>query len=137
MTRDETEIRQLITTCMDATRAGDVDTVLGLMADDVVFLLPGRGPMGKAEFASMSRAASGAGAPTIAGHSEIQEITVSGEWAFMWTQLRVTVTPPNGAAAMERAGHTLTVLRKENGKWLLARDANLLTPVGVGAKQQP
>ena len=26
-------------------------------------------------------------------------------------------------------GHTLTILRKENGRWLLARDANLLAPV--------
>jgi hypothetical protein len=30
---------------------------------------------------------------------------------------------------MRRAGNTLTVLRKENGKWLLARDAHLLTDV--------
>ena len=32
---------------------------------------------------------------------------------------------------MKRAGHTLTVFRKTDGKWLLARDANLLSPVGV------
>jgi hypothetical protein len=30
---------------------------------------------------------------------------------------------------MRRAGFTLTILRKENGRWLLARDANLLTEV--------
>jgi hypothetical protein len=27
---------------------------------------------------------------------------------------------------MQRQGHTLTVLRKVQGRWLLARDANLL-----------
>lgn len=27
------------------------------------------------------------------------------------------------------AGHTLTVLRRVNGRWLVARDANLLTVV--------
>ena len=129
MNNDEMQIRQLITTWMDATKAGDVDTVLGLMTDDVVFLLPGRPPMGKAEFAAVSRPAAGTQAPSIEGHSEIQEITISGDWACMWTRLRVTATPPNGAAPMERAGHTLTVLRKESGKWLLARDANMLTPV--------
>ncbi len=133
MNNDEIQIRQLVTTWMDASRAGDVDTVLGLMTDDVVFLLPGRPPMHKAEFAAVSRPAAGTQAPTVDGHSEIQEITVSGDWAFMWTRLRVTVTPPNGAAAMERAGHTLTVLRKEHGKWLLARDANLLAPVQADA----
>lgn len=129
MNSDEAQIRQLITTWMAATKSGDVDTVLGLMTDDVVFLLPGRPPMGKAEFASISRASSGPGSPRIDGHSEIQEVTVSGDWAFMWTRLRVTITPPAGAAVMERAGHTLTVLRKEGGKWRLARDANLLAPV--------
>jgi hypothetical protein len=35
------------------------------------------------------------------------------------------MTPP-GAAPMRRAGYTLTILRKEQGKWRLARDANLL-----------
>jgi hypothetical protein len=30
---------------------------------------------------------------------------------------------------MKRAGHTLSVLRRTGGKWRLARDANLLTPV--------
>jgi len=30
---------------------------------------------------------------------------------------------------MKRAGHTLSVLKKQNGKWVLARDANLLAPV--------
>ena len=30
---------------------------------------------------------------------------------------------------MKRAGHTLSILRKTDGRWQLARDANLLTPV--------
>jgi hypothetical protein len=29
----------------------------------------------------------------------------------------------------KRAGHTLSVLQKVDGRWLLARDANMLTPV--------
>ena len=34
--------------------------------------------------------------------------------------------PPNGKS-MVRSGYTLTILRKgTNGRWLLARDANLL-----------
>jgi hypothetical protein len=46
----------------------------------------------------------------------------------MWTKLMVTVTPPGGAAA-SRAGHTLSILQKLDGEWVLARDANLLAPV--------
>ena len=48
--------------------------------------------------------------------------------AFLWTTLSVTVTPPDGSAAFERAGNTLTLLRRLAGKWLLARDANMLAP---------
>ena len=42
MKSDEQEIRQLVAAWMAATKAGDIETVLGLMADDVVFLMPGR-----------------------------------------------------------------------------------------------
>ncbi|HEX2643851.1 MAG TPA: SgcJ/EcaC family oxidoreductase [Thermoanaerobaculia bacterium] len=129
MKSDEDQIRDLVTTWMTATREGEVDKVLSLMADDVVFLVPGRAPMRKDEFASSARAQASGEAPKFDGHSEIQEIQVAGDWAFMWTRLTVVATPPDGSPPAERAGHTLTVLKKENGKWLLARDANLLAPV--------
>jgi uncharacterized protein (TIGR02246 family) len=129
MTRDEQEIRDLVRRWMEASQAGDVDTVLGLMTDDVVFLVPGRPPMRKDEFAAAARAQAGPGAPRMQGESEIQEVQVAGDWAFMWTRLSVKVTPPGAAAPIERAGHTLTVLRKEQGRWRLARDANLLATV--------
>jgi ketosteroid isomerase-like protein len=54
---------------------------------------------------------------------------VLGDWAFMWTKLTVVVTPPGGAPPTTRAGHTLSILNKQNGKWVLARDANMLSPV--------
>jgi hypothetical protein len=47
----------------------------------------------------------------------------------MWTKLTVIVTPPGGAQSMTRAGHTLSILTKQGGKWVLARDANMLAPV--------
>jgi uncharacterized protein (TIGR02246 family) len=128
MTQDEQQIRDLVRTWMEASKAGDTETVLGLITDDVVFLQPGRPPMRKEEFAAQARAQSGPGAPRIEGESEIQEVQVAGDWAFLWTRLRVKVTP-QGGAAIERAGHTLTVLRKDQGRWRLARDANLLAPV--------
>jgi uncharacterized protein (TIGR02246 family) len=125
---DEQEIRQVISTWISATRSGDVATVLSLMSDDVVFLLPGREPMRKEEFAAMSKQQSGERGPKIDAVSEIQEIQVLGDWAFMWTRLKIVITPPGAAKSMTRAGHTLSVLKKENGKWLLARDANMLAP---------
>ena len=129
MKTDEQQIRELVSTWHTATRAGDVDAVLKMMTDDVVFLVAGRPPMGKAEFASLSRPPQGKPAPKIESASDIQEIQVSGDWAFIWTKLSVVMTPPDGAKPSKRAGHTLTVFQRVNGRWLLARDANLLTPV--------
>lgn len=128
MASDEQQIRAVVATWMNATRAGDVQTVLGLMTDDVVFLLPGRPPMRKAEYAAAAQAQAGQGGPTFEGRSDIQEIQVAGDWAFLWSRLEVKVIPADGGAPMHREGHTLTVFRKEDGRWLLARDANLLGP---------
>lgn len=129
MLSDEDQIRVLVQAWQSATQAGDVDTVLSLMTDDVVFLLSGRPPMDKAEFAALSRVPPGSPRPKFEGRSEIQEVQVCGDMAFTWTRLSITVTPPGADVPMARAGHTLTVFRRVNGKWLLARDANLLSPV--------
>lgn len=135
MQSDEQEIRQLVATWMAATKAGDIETVQSLMAEDVVFLLPGQPPMiGKSAFAAAAQTQSTQGPVQFDGASEIQEIKVLGEWAFMWAKLSVVVIPPGGAPSMTRAGHTLSILKKQNGKWVLARDANLLSPV---AKSNP
>ncbi|MCI0661324.1 MAG: SgcJ/EcaC family oxidoreductase [Acidobacteria bacterium] len=130
MQSDEQEIRKLVTTWMEATKAGDTETVLGLMTEDVVFLVTGQPPMiGKSAFAAALQGQSNQERPQFDDKSEIQEIQVFGDWAYMWTKLSVVVTPPGGAPPMPRAGHTLSILRKLNGKWLLARDANMLSPV--------
>jgi len=125
MTTDEQSIRALVASWLHASKTGDVDTVLSLIADDAVFLLPGQPVMGKAEFAEKSRSQLGHGAPRLEAWSDIQEIEILGEWAFMRTRLTVTVTPAGGEP-VTRNGHTLTILRKQHGTWLLARDANLL-----------
>jgi uncharacterized protein (TIGR02246 family) len=129
MQNDEQEIRQLVATWMTASKAGDVDTVLSLITEDVVFLQPGQPVMRKADFAEQSKKQVGPNAPTIDGNSETQEIQICGEWAFMWAKLSVSITPPGSAKPMKRSGHTLTIFRKQNGQWKLARDANLLVPV--------
>ncbi|HET7796083.1 MAG TPA: SgcJ/EcaC family oxidoreductase [Rhizobacter sp.] len=126
---DEQQIRALVSTWMSATQAGDSEKVLSLMTDDVVFLRPGHAPMRKADFALAAQAQAGGRAPRFEGHSEIEELTVAGDWAFAWASLHVTAHPPDGAPPVERAGHTLTVFHKQDGTWRLARDANLLAPV--------
>ncbi len=124
MTDDERAIRDLIQTWMDASRAGDTAIVLSLMTDDAVFMVPGRDPFGKDTFAKMSAQQQDM---KIDGTSDIRELKVLGDWAYLRNYLEVTITP-KGAKSVTHAGYVLTILRKENGTWRLARDANLLTP---------
>jgi len=125
MSDDERAIRELIATWMEASKKGDLRTVLSLMTDDVVFMVPGREPFGKSEFAAMSE---GMKDVRVDGQAEIRELKVLGDWAYMRNHIRMAVTPPNGQTA-RRSGYTLTILKKgADGRWLLARDANLLTP---------
>lgn len=127
MNNDEQAIRDLVKTWMSASKAGDLETVMGLMSDDVVFMVPGREPFGILEFAVGSRAMQGV---EIDGTSEIQEIKILGDWAWMRNRLRVAMTLPGGQP-MVRSGYTLTILRKKSdGRWVIARDANLLAPEG-------
>jgi uncharacterized protein (TIGR02246 family) len=130
MTDDERAIRELIATWMQASQAGDTAKVLSLMADDVVFQVPGREPFGKEAFAAMSQGMKGI---RMEGSSDIRELRVLGDWAYLRNYLTITMTPPSGKP-IRRAGYTLTILRKQaDGQWVLARDANLLTEVKDGA----
>jgi uncharacterized protein (TIGR02246 family) len=126
MTDDERAIRDLIATWMTASQAGDIETVLGLMTDDVVFMVPGREPFGKEAFAAASQGMKGM---RMEGTNEIRELNVFGDWAYLRSHIAITITPPGGEL-MRRAGYTLTILRKgQDGRWRLARDANLMTAV--------
>lgn len=127
MQNDEQEIRDLVTTWLSATAAGDTEKVLSLIPDDVVFLGCGQPPMrGKSAFAASQAALSQV---NIDATSEIHEIKVLGEWAYIWTHLSIVITPKKGGPAVKRAGNTLSILQKQDGSWLLVRDANMLTAV--------
>ncbi|MEN3366135.1 MAG: hypothetical protein V7606_3409 [Burkholderiales bacterium] len=126
MTDDEKEIRDLVARWHSATAEGDVDTVLGLMAEDVVFLVPGQAPMrGRSTFERGLR-----GLLTthrIESTGDVQEVQVSGDLAYCWTVLNVRVVPLAGGDPVSRSGSALTILRKQaNGAWVVVRDANLL-----------
>jgi uncharacterized protein (TIGR02246 family) len=125
MNEDERAIRALIETWMTASRSGDTQTVLSLMADDVVFMTPGREPFGKEAFAGASRGVTDA-SMRLDGRTEVIELRVLGTWAYARVHIEVTMTR-QGEAPVHRKGYTLTILRKEpDGRWLLARDANLV-----------
>ena len=102
MTGDERAIRELIDTWLSASKAGDLETVLSVMTDDVIFMVPGQAPFGKREFAAASR---GMRDIRMEGTSDVQEIQVLGDWAYLRNYLEIEVTPPGGAP-MRRTGYT-------------------------------
>jgi uncharacterized protein (TIGR02246 family) len=129
MNDDERAIRNLVANWMEASKAGDLATVLGLMSDDVVFMVPGKEPFGKEAFAARSKGMEGV---EIDGTSDIQEIEMLGNWAWLRNRLRVKITSPGGKSIIH-SGYVLTILRKNgDGNWVIARDANLLTPEAEG-----
>lgn len=128
MGSDEQAIRELHSTWIDAVNAGDLVRLLTLMADDVVFLNPGRAPFGRDGFPPGFSAAHKQA--RISCISELEEVVVVGEVAYTRSRDSLSVIPRAGGEAMQLAGHRITVYRKQrDGRWLLARDAHTLSPV--------
>jgi uncharacterized protein (TIGR02246 family) len=128
MNADEQAIRNLIALWHRATAAGDVDTVLGLMTEDVVFLVPGRPPIqGRGVFEKGLRGL--LTSHRVESSGDVQEVRVSGDLAYCRTLLTVRITPLEGGRANERSGSALSIFGKQaDGSWRLSRDANLLPP---------
>ena len=123
MSEDERAIRALVDAWMAASRAGDLGTVVSLMTEDAIFMVPGRPPFGKDAFRAASEGMRGV---QLDGQALIDELQILGDWAYLRNYIDMTLTPPGGAPT-RRSGHTLTVLRKEaDGRWRLARDANFV-----------
>jgi len=119
-------LRAVVETWHRATSAGDLASVLPLMAEDAVFLTAGRPPM-RGRQAFERALATLLQTHTIASTGEVREIEVSGDLAYTWTDLTVAVTARDGKPATRRTGPALSVFRKQpDGPWLLVRDANML-----------
>ncbi len=126
MTSDEQAIRAVIDKWLRASAAGDVGTMLTLLADDMVFIVPGQPPFGKREFkAAWDGPMKGA---KIAAKAEVEEVLISGDFGCTRTRLAISITTAGGTTSRAK-GYTMTLFRKQSdGRWLFARDANLLTP---------
>ncbi|PXX44942.1 YybH family protein [Undibacterium pigrum] len=111
----------------DATAAGDVDKLLDLMDEEVVFLVAGHPPMkGREQFAQNLRNI--LQTHHITSSSQVQEIVVQTDLAYTWSYLQVEIIPKQTGQYMKRAGNVLSIWRLQaDGKWRICRDANLLT----------
>jgi uncharacterized protein (TIGR02246 family) len=125
---DERAIRELHSTWIEAVNAGELDRLLGWMADDVVYLSPGQAPFGRDGFTSGFTGAHQQ--YRVECVSELEDVVVVGEVAYTRCRDSLSVVPRAGGEATRLAGHRLTVYRKQpDGRWVLARDAHTLTPV--------
>jgi uncharacterized protein (TIGR02246 family) len=125
---EERAIHEVHKTWIDAVNAGDLAYLLGLMADDVVFLNPGREPFGRDGFPAGFLAAHQKN--LIHCISEPEEVVVAGDVAYTLCRDSLSVTPRAGGEAMALVGHRMTIYRKQpDGRWLLARDAHTLSPI--------
>jgi len=77
---DERAIREVHSAWIDAVNAGDLVRLLTLMADDVVFLNPGRAPFGRDGFSAVFPSAHQQA--RIRCSSELEEVVVVGEVAY-------------------------------------------------------
>ena len=106
-----------------AINSNNLDTLLGVLTEDVVFLAPQEPVMvGKA-----------AVRPWLEGYFKafkthwdkpVQEFVVNGEWAFERYSYKSTDTPAGGGAVVEDTGWGLVIYHRDtDGKWRVARDA--------------
>jgi uncharacterized protein (TIGR02246 family) len=124
---DERAIREMHSAWIDAVNAGDLDRLLGLMADDVVFLNPGREPFGRDVFPAGFLAAHEQS--SICCISELEEVVVVHDVAYTLARDTLSVTPRAGGDTIKLAGHRITIYRQQpDSRWLLARDAHTLSP---------
>jgi uncharacterized protein (TIGR02246 family) len=125
---DEQAIRAMHTRWIKAVNAADLDCLMALMTDDAVLLNPGQTFVSKQAFPAVFTG----GHQQFRLHcsSEIEELTVAGDFAYSRCRDTLSATPHAGGEALQLAGFRLTVYRRDaDGRWLLARDAHTLMPV--------
>jgi uncharacterized protein (TIGR02246 family) len=128
MASDDAGIRALMAEWRRASHAGDVEALLAMLDEDVVFLTPGNPPMGRKEFEAGFRRFSAKA--TVDAEQDIRDVEVAGDLACAWSHLRVTMTPKQGGKPLVTEGYVLTVFRRRGGRWRIARDANLMPQAG-------
>jgi uncharacterized protein (TIGR02246 family) len=128
MKDDERALRGVHEAWIDAVNAGNLERLLELMAEDAVLLNPGQAPTGRAELSANFPAAHERF--RIRCVSELDEVVVAGELAYVRCTDRLELEPRAGGVLERLAGHRLTIYRRRgDGRWLLERDMHTLLPV--------
>ena len=119
--RDRESIQQLGQDWVDAVHHGDVDGLLDLVTDDVVFM-PANAPsiVGRAAVEQTYRAVFAAF--EVEQTFAPEEIQVGGDWAFVRGPDALETRPSAGGDSIAVRGRGLSILRRvEDGSWRFAR----------------
>src|SRR6266704_2552774 len=91
---DEQQIRNLMAEWRRLTTEGNLDGLLSLLADDVIFLTPANPPITRDDFAKGFREVSAKA--RIEAIQDVKQIRASGDMATAWSHLTVVLTPKDG-----------------------------------------
>lgn len=124
---DKNAILTLVDRWRLATEANDVDAILEMVTDDVVFLPSSMPPVtGKKAVEEMYRAF----LPQYRGIDQvgtIEEVQIAGDWAFLWGTDELRLTPHSGAE-IHMKGKGLSILKRQaDGSWKFWRGINNMT----------
>jgi ketosteroid isomerase-like protein len=106
-----------------AINSNNLDSLLAMFTEDVVFLSPNEPVLvGKAAVRAWSEAY--LKGFTIHWDKTVSEFVVAGEWAFERYSYKQNDTPSRGGAAVTDVGKGLVIYHHDSdGKWRVARDA--------------
>ena len=119
--RDRAAIRQLGQDWVEAVHHGDVDRLLDLLTDDVVFM-PHNAPsiVGRSAVEQTYRAVFAAF--EVEQTFVPEEIQVGGDWAFVRGTDAIEMKPRAGGAPVVGRGRGISILRRvADGTWKFAR----------------
>jgi uncharacterized protein (TIGR02246 family) len=121
---DAQQIRDLVATWARASAAGDLDAILPLMDEDILFITHGAEPFGRDAF--VQHFTSNVKQMGLNVTADVREVEVRNDLAFARTWLEVRITPAAGEP-VTRTGYSLAIYRRRpGGPWKLWRDANLV-----------
>jgi uncharacterized protein (TIGR02246 family) len=112
-----------------AIKEQDCGRLASMVTEDVVFLPSGFPPIrGRAAVEAMYRNFFPQFSSVLQTVS-LEEVGVSGDWAFVWGTETTVLTPKGGGPAIEMAGKGMSILRRQSdGTWQFARAINNAAP---------
>ena len=125
---DRKAILALVDRWRSATRAKNIQAILELVADDVVFLpssvppIKGREEVGKMYQTFFPRYRE------IEHEAIIEEVRIAGDWALLWGVDELRLTPESGAPEIHLKGKGLSILKRQSDGWRFWRGINNMTP---------